>query len=285
MRSMTGFGQGRVQLGGGTVLVQIAAVNGRAAARVQLRGDLRDLALEERLRARVQKALVRGSATLQIGIEGAGGPGGLDPEALRSLYREFAALAAELGAPPPRLEEVATQLPRRAGLDPAQLGPAVAEALDLALAELETMRRNEGARLRQALETLRGELLSLCQQIAAAAGGRAERQLAALRTRVDSLLAGRATCDEAALARELGILADRLDVREELDRLDSHLAQLQGLLSEDGEVGRRLEFLLQEIGRELNTCGSKANHAPLQQLVIQGKNLVEQLKEQVANLL
>jgi uncharacterized protein (TIGR00255 family) len=104
-----------------------------------------------------------------------------------------------------------------------------------------------------------------------------------LQTRVAELMGDRAP-DPDRLVQEVAIALDRSDVSEELTRLESHLAALGGLLQAKGDVGKRIEFLLQELLREVNTIGSKANHLPLTQAVLEAKGEIEKLKEQVANV-
>jgi len=101
---------------------------------------------------------------------------------------------------------------------------------------------------------------------------------------VDELLAPREPVPRDDLARELALLVDRLDISEELSRFKSHLAQWERICAEGGEIGRRLEFILQEMGREVNTMGSKANDTRISHLVVEIKAILEKQREQVQNL-
>lgn len=105
-----------------------------------------------------------------------------------------------------------------------------------------------------------------------------------LRKRVDELAGDRARVTDADLAREIALLADRGDVAEELARLDSHLGQLDAFLDKGGAIGRKLDFLVQEFFREVNTVGSKCSDAAVAHLVVEAKTTIERLREQVQNV-
>jgi uncharacterized protein (TIGR00255 family) len=111
----------------------------------------------------------------------------------------------------------------------------------------------------------------------------AEETFTKLRARVESLLKG-PLADEARLHQEVALLADRSDVTEELIRLGSHLQQFRATLAKSGTVGKTLDFLLQEMGREVNTLGSKANNAGIASTVVQMKTVLEKIREQVQNI-
>lgn len=284
MESMTGYGAGSAEGEQGRITVQIASVNNRGC-RVNVRSEIRDLGLEEQVRGRVQEALRRGSITVQVAFAPAGQLG-FDPTALRAAWRELATIAEELGAPVPQLADAARQLPARAGgPDVEGLQPLVEAACDEAIAACLAMRRTEGEALTAAFRDYHGQLFALKAEIVERAAGRSEAYATRLEERLGELLRDRAAISDEHLVRELAIYADRIDVSEELVRLDSHLEQIGDLLAAEGAIGKRMEFLLQELGREINTTGAKANDAGLQQLVVAAKGVVEQMKEQSANLL
>jgi uncharacterized protein (TIGR00255 family) len=280
---MTGFGAGKASDGQGTVGVQIAVVNHRHC-QVNVRCEPRDAALENHLRNRVRDRVERGSVTVQMGFE-SGSALGLDGQALAAAWRELAALAKELGAPVPALEQVARLQQHGPTVDIDEILPLVDQALDQALADLDAMRAREGEAL--AAECRRG--LAALEQLQATMTTQAAERLPAyrelLQARIEEALAGRVELAPADLLREVALHADRVDVREELVRLRSHLDQLRALIEVDESVGKKVEFLLQEVGREINTCGSKANDAGLTALVCEAKHVAEQLREQIANVL
>ena len=161
----------------------------------------------------------------------------------------------------------------------AVLAPAVGEALKALI----TQRENEGAALAhelgEILDTLEENLTTLTDRLQTGASVRHER----LRERVKKLLDD-LPLDEGRLAMEVALLADRADVTEELARLRAHTGQFRQSLHSRGPVGRSLDFLIQEMNREINTIGSKADDLSVTQAVIQAKGLLEKLREQVQNL-
>jgi uncharacterized protein YicC (UPF0701 family) len=280
MKSMTGFGEGRCQAPAGTATVAAAAVNHKTLS-VQLRGDLRDLGLEEQIRERVRATLVRGSANVQITWEPAV-VGGLDRERVANAWRELAALSRELGAPIPGLAE-ARALAGRSTDAAAVAAAPVLSALDEALVRLDQARKREGGALSEAL---RGLAVRMRKQVARM-GVVAAARLPAARERLLAIVSeavGQAVPPET-LAREVAIEAQRIDISEELTRLAAHLDALDRLIARPEPIGRELDFLAQELGREANTAGAKANDPALSELAIALKLAVDQLKEQSANVL
>lgn len=283
MLSMTGFGTATVSAASGTVTVQIATVNNRAC-QISLKSELRDLALEEAVRRQVREALTRGSITVHVAWQ-ANQTLGFDAARVRQAWRELAALAHELGAPPPSLERVVALQGSARSEGPADLEQPVLAALGRCLAAVQAMRRQEGAALRTAFQAHAARLRELVAAMRACAPARLARVREGLVVRLREALGAAPPIAEDVLARELALVADRLDVSEELVRLDSHLAALDALLvSEDDALGRKLEFLLQELGREVNTTGSKSNDVTLTRVVLDAKAVLEQMREQAANV-
>ena len=148
----------------------------------------------------------------------------------------------------------------------------------------QAMREAEGRALSNELRTRLATLRELVKGIRERAGGLVEAQRAKLRERVERLLAGAATLDPARIENEIALIADRADATEEVARLESHFDQFERALSESGPVGRKLDFLLQEIGRELNTLGAKSPDAAVAHLVVEAKTELERIREQVQNV-
>lgn len=291
MLSMTGFGAGEASDQHGTLTVQIAAVNHRGC-QVQVRGDLHDLELEERLRQEARSTLWRGAITIQVRWRpGAATSATSGDVQLATAWRDLARMARELGAPTPTLEGAAAILRERAGAGPVDLdreglARLVQSAMAAALADLQRARRREGDALAAACARQAAALRALLPAMREAAAARLAGYRAALLARLREVLAGQAAIGEEHLARELALHSDRLDVTEELVRLASHLDALDALVtSRDEQLGRKLEFLLQEIGREVTTAGAKSNDLCLTNLVLEAKTLVEQMREQAANVL
>jgi uncharacterized protein (TIGR00255 family) len=151
------------------------------------------------------------------------------------------------------------------------------------VAQLTAGRDTEGAVLAAALAERLAALGSTVDRLDALRGPALEESAAALRRRVADLLAGQ-PLDEGRVAQEVAQLADRGDVSEEIDRLRSHLGHFRGLLADAGPTGKRLDFLTQEIFRELNTLGAKCRNAEMVRAVLDAKVLCEQLREQVQNV-
>jgi uncharacterized protein YicC (UPF0701 family) len=278
--SMTGFGEGRARGPAGEAVVRIGGVNHKGAqAQVAVRGDLHDPALEDELRTRVRDALERGAVTVQVALAPARALA-VDPARLVAAWRELAAAAAAAGAPVPTLEGCAHLVGGLRG-DEDWAVPVRAAAAQ-ALAAVAQARAREGAALGAAMAGHAAALRRLAAAMAVAAQARAARYREALQQRLAEVLAQQVAPE--LLVRELALHAERIDVTEEQVRLAAHLDALDALLAGGGAIGRRLDFLLQEVGREVNTTGSKANDAALQALVVDAKCLVDQLKEQAANL-
>ena len=288
--SMTGFGAAEGPVAGGTLRVEIRSVNHRhfnLAAR--LPADLAGFDLE--LRDRLRREFERGHVAVQVrwATPPARPAGAMAVNAERAReatarLRELQAAAGLSGEIP--LELVARQPDVFVAADtdagPAQwadLEPVVAEAAR----QCREARRREGAVLAAEL----GERLALIRTEAhglkARAPERVVRERDRLRAAVAQLLNGRPV-DEQRLAQEIAFLAERLDVTEELVRLDAHLDACAEALALDGPVGKRLGFLAQELGREANTIGSKANDAVMQHAVVAMKGELERFREQLENL-
>jgi len=282
MLSMTGFGVATVPWGPGTVTVQVGSVNNKGI-NITVRGDLRDMAAEETVRRLVRDALGRGSVTVHIAVA-SGRILAFDRERLGQAWRELASLAAELGAPPPALERVAGLSGLGRPNEDAGLAEAVFSATTKALSEVQVARVREGATVLADCRRNAAVLRRLVAEMQPAAAARLPKAREALLTRIRDVLAATPLAEES-LAREIALTVDRLDVSEELSRLAAHLDALDQLLAGPGDgLGRKLEFLIQEIGREINTTGSKSNDVPLTQLVLAAKNALEQVKEQAANV-
>jgi uncharacterized protein (TIGR00255 family) len=161
---------------------------------------------------------------------------------------------------------------------------AAAAAFDDALAGLVAMRRREGATLGEILVQRMGEIEALAKKAEAAPGRKPEAIRARLAEQVAALLETSDRFDADRLNQEALLIAAKADIREELDRIASHVAQARELIGKGGPIGRRLDFLAQEFHREVNTCCSKSNDIELTNTGLEMKNVVEQFREQVQNL-
>jgi uncharacterized protein (TIGR00255 family) len=289
---MTGYGRGTAERGGRRVTIEIRSVNHRFLD-VKVRGASLDAGIEEAIVARVRDQIDRGSVAIAVRIERRAVTGlAIDRDAARAAHATLRALSEELGTPPPSLDLVVGQpgvvVPPDADAgDDGELAAAAAAAADTALAALIEMRGTEGAALARELEARTAALRGLVGEVAALA----EHVPGDLRRRLDERVrrllgdADATAVDPARLAQEVALLADRADVTEELVRLASHLEQLVAVVATDaGSVGRRLDFLLQEVGRELNTIGSKSPSAEIIARIVAAKVELEKLREQAQNV-
>ncbi|MCA1789321.1 MAG: YicC family protein [Thioalkalivibrio sp.] len=170
---------------------------------------------------------------------------------------------------------------RDAALDAEPLRAAMLKGLEGAIADLRTMRAAEGEALRQTLETRLEAYSGLIRQLRERRTAIVEEQRERLRARIAEL---DLTLDPQRLEQEVALLAQRLDVDEELDRLDGHVAAMREILGRDEPVGRRLDFLMQEFNREANTLGSKSHDLETTRVAMEMKVLTEQMREQVQNI-
>ncbi len=288
--SMTGFGSGLAEAPGMAARVEVRSVNSRFVE-VQLRCPSRLQALEAQVRERVAGRVTRGKVSVVIEWEEQGAAGALpslDEEAVGNYLRQLERLR-QLGDLEGRPDlALVAGLPGVFKVAPAVEVAAdaerlVLEALDLALDAFDQMRRAEGAALGADLRARVGQIERGLGQIAAWAAEARDRLRGQLRDRVAALLRP-GEIPEERLALEVVLLAERSDIAEEVVRFHSHNAQFIAALDKGGEVGRRLNFLLQEQNREANTISSKASEAQIVHLAVEIKEEVERLREQVQNL-
>ncbi len=289
MRSMTGFGSGEAPLGNGKVRIELRSLNHRfLEVRVKAPPELSESVffLEQSCR----KQLTRGRYDVLVRLEGAAlPPPELDMDRARAVYQNLCALRDELTPntelPVTVLAQVPDLFTGRSHIDYGPVQVALANSLAQAIKTLDEMRTTEG-------RTLQGELLSrlntarsLREQIALKGPEIVEATHRRLRERLDRLTGDHGVpVDENRLEAEVAVLADRSDITEELVRLNSHFDQFESLLDSSEPVGRRFDFLLQEIGREANTVGAKCQDASLAQAVVGLKSGLERLREQVQNV-
>jgi uncharacterized protein (TIGR00255 family) len=300
MVSMTGFGRAQGVAQGRQVVVEVRSVNHRALD-VKVRGRNLPAAVEFEIIRAVRAAVSRGS--VQISLEDTGDAGGeptgglplaVSSDRIREAYQALEQLRAALGIERPvDLPTIASflRLDRdRPGDPPALAWTELEPLVDRALAGLQAARSQEGAALAAELDSRSRHLDQIAVQLEERTRGIPARAQQRLQERLEISLraaAGGPALDPARLAQEAALLADRLDVSEELARLGAHRQRLRELLTAPGGrdgIGRTLEFLLQELGRELNTLGSKSQDAEVSALVIAGKAELEKIREQAQNI-
>jgi uncharacterized protein (TIGR00255 family) len=280
---MTGFGRGVVEQVRLRATVDIRAVNHRFLD-LKLRGGPLSPALEDAVGTRVRAVVERGSVTVSIHLVRTAGAPRINAEAAGAAHVALAELARTLGLPGPDLALVLAQPGVVALTEDDHEAPdaSVLAATDAALAQLATMRDAEGQALARELTARLAELDGIRGGVAERARAMPEQIQQKLHARLAKLLEDEV--DPQRVAQEVALLADRADVTEELVRLASHLEQARSLIAGKASAGRRLDFLVQELGRELNTIGSKSASAEITALVVEGKAVLEKVREQVQNV-
>ncbi len=297
MRSMTGFGRASYQGEKGQVTVTLRTVNHRHLD-LSFRGrdDLREL--EPAVRQVLSKELRRGRVEIQLeAVKSASGEG-LEAQVEEGLLQSLVELGRDLESrsllASSRLELAdLLRLPNLVRLESGAEAcwlegdrELVLGVVGEALAQLVSARETEGGKLLTILSRRLEDLRKLHREMRAQQEGVGEILLANLRARITELLRDLEVggVDEGRLAQEAALLVDRLDISEELDRLESHIDHFTTILEAEGSIGKRLDFLTQEVFRELNTIGSKCRDSDLIRLVLDGKVLCEQLREQIQNV-
>jgi uncharacterized protein (TIGR00255 family) len=294
IKSMTGFASLAHEDQAAAVGVTIRAVNHRFLD-LQLRLPAAVADLEPRLRGLVQSRLARGRVEVNVSLQMRQPPPPeveLNTPFVQALSAALEAARAdgviEGGLTPGDLLRLPQALTIRerlidGGRTPDTVAAAVAEAVDAALTQLETMRVHEGAHLRADLSARRDILGAFVDGVVQAAeAGRVELETRLLERARE--LAVTIPIDQAALAQEVVRVAQRSDISEEVTRFRGHLAHWEALTGGPEPCGRKLDFLLQEMNREVNTIGSKADGLQVSELVIQAKAELERMREQVQNV-
>lgn len=292
LNSMTGFAREAGATGPHVWAWELKSVNGRGLD-VRVRAPQGFEAAGEDARQQITGRFSRGQFQLNLAVSLKPGPAKVtvNAEALQSVVRATAAVELPASVRPASLDGLLAlrgivQIEDGAGgqADEAALGRDLSAAAARLVAALAAARGQEGA----ALAAIIGRQIAEVERLVGAAESHPARQPDAIRARLEaqvtSLLGTAAPLDPTRLHQEAAILATRADIREELDRLRAHVAAAQDLLSSPGAVGRRLDFLAQEFGREGNTLCAKANDASLSRIGLELKAVIEQFREQVQNV-
>ncbi|MCG3134461.1 MAG: hypothetical protein HMLKMBBP_01767 [Planctomycetes bacterium] len=289
VRSMTGFGAAAREGAGVEVRAEVRTVNHRSLA-VAVRSPGWTEGATAAVEAAAKRRMSRGSVSVHLTVSrtGPAAPARIQADVFADYLLQLDEAMSRVRTLPVtagdilRLPGVVTESSPDA-LSEAEAA-VIAEAADAALAEAVTMREREGAALAAELRGILDEIERGAAEAEALAPAAVLAARDRMRERVAQLLAPGQTIPEELIARETALLADKADVAEEIARLRSHVAQARSALGEDGAVGRRLDFLTQEFGREVNTIGSKSQDVAIARLVVSMKVAVERLKEQAANL-
>lgn len=289
MNSMTGFGRGEATNGDVTIVVEMKSVNNRFRD-LQLRVPREHMVLEPRLHTMLREAVQRGRIEVYVrrSAVDSGHQVKADPVLAEKYLAAMVKVSQRLGrtnepipievvlAQPGVLTHVETEV------DALREWDLVSTAVEAALSDLLSMRATEGGALQRDLQRHLDELLRLLAEVESAAEGVSERLRARLDQRIYRLMGDR--MDPDRMAMEAAVLADKADISEELTRIHAHCDQFADALVSPEPVGRKLDFLLQELNREVNTVGSKSAEHPVSARVVELKAVLERMREQAANV-
>lgn len=289
---MTGFGRGTHTTESWQASVEASSINRKQAEIIaNLPRSLQSL--ESRVRQAVLPHVSRGRVQISVRLESPedseSGQIRINPSLARSFESAFSDLSLIVGRP---LLPAASDFLKQPGIleigdsepaDPEDAWEAISPALGQAIANLNIMRATEGMHLREDFLMRLGKLLAFTQTIANHAPSRPERQRELLLKRLSDMSIP-LDIDDERLLKEIALFADRCDISEELTRLHSHFAKFHEYVHAAEPAGRPLDFLCQELFREFNTIGSKANDALIAQTVVEAKTELEKLREQIQNI-
>jgi uncharacterized protein (TIGR00255 family) len=289
---MTGFARRHGECAPYSWTWEIRSVNSRGLD-IRLRLPAGWDAIDGPVRRMSAQGLVRGTVNASLSVERKDmlPVVRVNEAVLAAVLATLRQLAGEVKAEPPRLDGILSlkgvldvvEEPEREE-DRRAAESAVVAGFQDTLADLLAMRRQEGEALARVLTLRTAEIAALTARADAAPGRRAEAVRARIAEQVAMLLDASTRLDPERLHQEAVLIASKADIREELDRLASHVGQIEGLLRQGGAVGRRLDFLAQELNREANTLCSKSNDVELTHIGLDLKHVVEQFREQVQNL-
>jgi uncharacterized protein (TIGR00255 family) len=285
--SMTGFARRETTVPSGALVCELRSVNHRfLEAGLRLPDELRQL--EPELRTQIQKELKRGKVDCTLSLRASVSTTRqleLDPVIVAQLAARLEDLSRALHVSATSVDLVdVLRFPgvlREANVDPEVLLGAAREIFGGALAELGAMRLREGLRLSELIATRCDQLAGLVVRVRE----RLPEVHAAIRTRFNERTAELAvTVEPERLEQEIAMILQRLDVAEELDRLEGHLVEIRKIIASPEPAGRRLDFLMQELNREANTLSSKSQDLTTTRAAVDMKVLIEQMREQVQNI-
>jgi uncharacterized protein (TIGR00255 family) len=292
LSSMTGFARSHGACGPYTFEWELKSVNAKGFdLRLRLPPGWDEL--EAHAKKRAGETLARGTvyANLNLKRSGALAAVRINEDVLASVVKAAGQLAGKLDAVAPSIDGllsikgvIEVVEPEADEEEDKAAKAAAAAAFDEALDNLIAMRRREGMALGQVLSQRMNEIEGLAKKAEALPGRKPEAVRARLAEQVAALLEASDRFDADRLNQEALLIAAKADIREELDRIASHIAQTRELIGKGGPIGRRLDFLAQEFHREVNTCCSKSNDIELTNTGLEMKNVIEQFREQVQNL-
>lgn len=287
---MTGYGKGEATAPNGNFLVEIRAVNHRYGE-ISVRLPRSFYAFENEVKRLAASVLKRGKIDISVQWDEAAAANNapqLDIAVARGYYDAYTRLVKELNVPQDApisyiMSQKGVMKEVSVTVDETELQPQLLAAVKVAVEALDVMRTREGEALAQDLQARRGQIAEWSKLVGERTPQVVLEYRQKMKIRLEQLLEG-SEMDESRLAQEIALLADRSDITEELVRLSSHFNQFDEALRSSEPVGRKLDFLMQEMNREVNTIGSKSNDASITNLVIQIKAEMEKMREQVQNV-
>ena len=290
IRSMTGFGRSKYETEGREYLVEIKSVNNRYSD-INIKLPRSISFLEEKVKKTITNSISRGKVDVFINFTNNSEKGKqikINTELAKQYIEELRKLQKETEV----IDNIGImdicKMPEVFNLkteddDEELLWQELLECLNNAITSFVFMRENEGAKIKEDLEKRIDCIKDKIEKISKISSGLVEEYIEKLEKRVNELLKT-SVVDEARLAQEVVIYSDKCSVEEELTRLRSHISQFLNLLNETNPIGKKLDFLIQEMNRETNTIGSKANNLEITNLVVDIKTEIENIREQVQNV-
>lgn len=290
IRSMTGFGRGEATVDGRDITVEIKSVNHRYFE-FNCRTTRGFGFLEEKLKSYIKGRVIRGKIDMFVSLsqkEDTEAIVKINPSLARGYINALKKLSDEYGVKDDISVSTVSAYSdifqvHKAPEDEEEVWDSVKPVLDTALNNFITMRETEGEKMKADVMSRAKHILSIVDEIESRSPERVKDYEARLKERIEELL-GSADYDEQRVITEVAIFADKVAVDEETVRLRSHFDQLKTLMDGDGEVGRKLDFIIQEMNREANTIGSKANDSSLSHMVVDIKAEIEKIREQIQNI-
>lgn len=290
INSMTGYGRAARILGGRELIAELKAVNHRYFE-VSVRIPRSFSFLEERIKQRIQKGVSRGKLEFSLlvnNIDTADTAVELNLPLAKNYAEAVGRIASELNLPDEINAGFIARFPevfnlRRVELDEEQAWRDVSQVLETALAQFCAMRTAEGEKLKQDMADRLAYIAERLEEIEKQSAGRLDRYREKLAARMQAVLEN-TEIDQSRILLEAALFADRAAVDEETVRLRSHLEQFKEIMAGGGSVGRKLDFLVQEMNREVNTIGSKAGDLEITAAVVDLKAEIEKIREQIQNI-
>ena len=290
MKSMTGFGRAKLEKDGREYLVEIRSVNHKYAD-ITVKAPRNLLYLEDKVRKSVLNRVARGKIEVFISYANYGLDGKnvvLNKELAKLYIKELTELAEEADIPSGLRATEVSKMPDVLNIQLEEdsletIWQELSECLETAIDNFIDMRSIEGSKIKQDLQTRLSSVNENVAKIIQNSTGLIEEYVVKLRNRIKEML-DTDIVDETRLAQEIVIYSDKISIEEEITRIKSHIEQFRTLLDEKDPIGKKADFIIQEMNRETNTMGSKSGSIDIINLVIKIKTQIEDIREQIQNI-